>query len=168
MMESSPMRIIHLCLGVLLAGWTMPAVAQPDPEVTEAERVVQARHDAFNRKDVLALVAAYAPDAVLVESEDTVHGAMALGRAYKEQFMFMPRLQVEVRERRTEGRTVVEELLYRGFPCGGTFSARVTYEVEDGRIRTETSAVLHDDVVPALYAGPAPTCFPPGLPADKP
>lgn len=163
-----PLARLH---GVLLLaacaafGGARPCAAQAEPE-----RVVQARHDAFNRQDLAGLLAVYAPDAVLREhpADTVLHGAGPLRQLYKQQFQLMPKVRVEVRERRTEGNVVVEELLYRGFPCGGTLSERVTYEVEDGRIRTETSVVLSSDVPGMQITGGPPACFPAPARSDEP
>ena len=54
------MRIVHLCLAVLLAGWSTPAATQPSTGATEAERVVQAFHDAFNRQELAGVLAVLA------------------------------------------------------------------------------------------------------------
>jgi hypothetical protein len=161
------MRIIHLTCAVLFAAC---AGARPSFAQTEAERVVQAHHDAYNRRDAVALVAMYAPDAVVIgyPADTVLHGAGSLRQMYKQQFRLMPRVRVEVRGRTTQGNMVVDELLYRGFPCGGTLSERVTYEVEDGRIRAETSVVLSSDVPGMQFAGGAPVCFPAPARAREP
>jgi uncharacterized protein (TIGR02246 family) len=153
------MRIIHLACAALLAAC---AGARPAFAQTEAEVVVQALHDAHNRRDAAALLTVYAPDAVLVTAPaDTVaRGAEEIARAYKTNFQLMPRLQVEVRAHRAEGNTVVDELFWSGFPCGGTLSESVTFQVEGGRIRSAVSTPLHDDVVAMMLSGGGPVCFP--------
>lgn len=158
------MRIIPLFSAVLLAAWFAPASAQPSP--TEAERVVQAYHDAFNRRDLAGVLAAFAPDAVLLEppADTLARGRDQIRRAYKDQFQLLPDVRVQVRARTVEGQTVVEELAYHGFPCNKGYSERVAYVVEAGRIRTVTSTPLRETagfqiVLPGAY-----TCFPPAGP----
>lgn len=156
------MRLTRLHGVLLLAACAAFGGARPSAAQAEPERVVQARHDAFNRQDLAGLLAAYAPDAALREhpADTVLHGAGPLRRLYKEPFVLMPKVRVEIRGRGTEGNVVVDELLYRGFPCGGALSMRVTYEVEDGRIRTETSELLSSDVAGMQLTGGPPACFP--------
>lgn len=146
------MRIIPIICAVLLAACS--GSRQP-PAKTETERVVQAHHDAFNRQNLDALLAVYAADAVLrMHPADTLfRGAGDIGKYYREQFQVMPRVRVQVRERRSDGATVTDELLYRGFPCGETYAEVVTYQVENGRIRTETTTPLSEDVAVTMVPG---------------
>lgn len=163
------MPLARLCAILLLVACSALAGARPSAAQSAPEHVVQARHDAFNRQDLAELLAAYAPDAVLLAEADTVlHGRRSLRQMYKEQFQLMPMLRVEVRGRTTQGNVVVDELLYRGFPCGGTLSERATYEVEDGRIRAETSVVLSSDVPGMQSTGGPPLCIPAPARAREP
>jgi hypothetical protein len=152
------MRIIHLCFAVLVAAC---AAARPAVSQTGADSLLQAHHDAYNRRDLAGLLAAYAPDAVQAYPGDTVfRGVEQIASFYKEHFMLMEGVRVEVRNRTTSGNTVVEELFYRGFACGGTQLERVTYEVEDRRIRSVTTEQLSSDVVAMVIGGTATICFP--------
>jgi hypothetical protein len=152
------MRILHLASAVLLA---VCAAARPAVSQTAADSLLQAHHDAYNRKDLVGLLAAYAPDAVQAYSGDTVfRGVEQIASFYKQHFMLMEGVRVEVRNRATSGNTVVEELFYRGFPCGGTQLERVTYEVEDRRIRNVTSETLSSDMVAMVVGGMDTICFP--------
>jgi hypothetical protein len=153
------MRIIHLACAVLLAAC---AGARPSVAQTEAERVVQAHHDAYNRRDAVALLAVYAPDAVIVaHPADTMHrGAEEIREYHKQIFQLLPSLRVEVRAHQAEGNTVVDELLYHGWPCGGTFSERAVFQVQDGRIRSITNTTIDDGVEAMMISGAGPICFP--------
>jgi len=156
------MRIVCIFF-VLLAGWTMPASAQPSSGATEPERVVQAYHDAFNRQDLAAVLAAFAPDVVLLQlPADTVaRGVDQIRRAHKDQFGILPGVRVEVRSRTVEGQTVVEELVYHGFPCNKAYAERAAFRVEGGRIRTVTITPLSDFVGIQITVPASPFCFPP-------
>jgi hypothetical protein len=130
------MRIVPLACAVLLAACTEATRAPASG--SEPERVVQALYDAMNRKDVEGALALYAPDAVFVElPADTVaRGTSQLRLHYKEQFTLLPGVRVEVRGRTVDGGTVVDEVLVRGHPCGGTVTDVITYNVAAGRIRS--------------------------------
>lgn len=164
------MRIVHLACAVLLAAC---AGARPLFAQTEAERVVQAHHDAFNRRDLAGAVAAFAPDAVLLaEPADTLaRGVDQIRRTYKNQFQFLAGVRVEVRAHTAEGEAVVQELVYHGIPCNKGYAERVVYVVQAGRIRTVTITPL-SELAGAQIVNPAsPLCFPPdepGTAADSP
>ena len=130
------MRVTHLACAVLLAACTGPSEAPATG--TEPDRVVQALYDAINRRDTEAALALYAPDAVFVElpADTVVQGTSQLRDYYKQQFTIFPHVRVEVRERKIDGGTVVDELLLRDHPCGGTVTDVITYQVVDGRIRS--------------------------------
>jgi hypothetical protein len=132
------MRIIHLAFAVLLAACT----AGPRASAAEPERVVQASYDAFNRRDVEGILAAYAPDAVFISPPaDTMPlDTGDLRGFYERQFELLPRMRLEVRERRVTGRTVVDEVVTHDGPCKGPDTGTITYEVVDGRIRSITEA----------------------------
>ena len=156
------MRIIHLFFAVLLAGWAAPASAQPSSEAAEAERVVQAYHDAFNRQDLAGVLTVFARDVVVRQfPADTVaRGVDELRRAHKDQFGTLPAVRVEVRARSVEGQTVVEEVVYHGLPCNQAYAERVEFLVAAGRIRTVTITPL-SDLVGSQNVGAEPVCFPP-------
>ena len=130
------MRVIHLACAVLLAACAGPAEAPATG--SGPDRVVQALYDAMHRRDTGAALALYAPDAVFVElpADTVVQGISQLRDHYERQFTIFPDVRVEVRERRVDGGTVVDELLFRGHPCGGTVTDVVTYQVVGGRIRS--------------------------------
>ena len=105
--------------------------------------VVQAQLDAYNAKDIEALLVAYAPDAELF----TLHGEL-LARGHeqiRERFLarfLEPDLHAKLVSRIVVGNTVADaELVTRNFPEGlGTLEMLCIYEVIEGRIRRASFA----------------------------
>ena len=99
--------------------------------------VVQAQLDAYNAKDLDALMATYAPDA----QQFALHGALlAQGHdqirpRYQERFA-EPDLHARLISRSVIGNVVTDvEVVTRNFPEGrGTVEMLCVYEVEGGRI----------------------------------
>jgi putative hydrolase of HD superfamily len=99
--------------------------------------VVQAQLDAYNAKDLDALMNTYAPDA----QQFALHGALlAQGHEqirprYQERFA-EPDLQARLLTRQVAGNFVTDlEIVTRNFPEGrGTVEMLCVYEVVDGRI----------------------------------
>jgi hypothetical protein len=89
---------------MLLAACSVSVVRTPPPAAATAEeRVVQAQVDAFNRRDVEAFMAGYAPNAIHWEyPADTVFaGAARIREHYTELFgdPDVVGLHAEIRER---------------------------------------------------------------------
>ncbi|MEZ0254907.1 MAG: nuclear transport factor 2 family protein [Chthoniobacter sp.] len=101
------------------------------------EAVVQRQLDAYNARDVDALLDVYGEDARLFEHPATtlVSGAPALRERFAHRFQ-EPNLHAKLLHRMVLGDFVVDhELVTRTFPEGpGTVELIVTYEVKDGRI----------------------------------
>jgi len=99
--------------------------------------VVQAQLDAYNAKDLDALMATYAPDA----QQFALHGALLaegheqIRPRYEARFG-EPDLRAQLLTRSVAGNFVTDlELVYRNFPEGrGTVEMLCVYEVVDGRI----------------------------------
>jgi putative hydrolase of HD superfamily len=99
--------------------------------------VVQAQLDAYNAKDLDALMNTYAPDA----RQFALHGALlAQGHEqirprYQERFT-EPDLHARLLSRQVAGNVVTDlEIVTRNFPEGhGTVEMLCVYEVVDGRI----------------------------------
>lgn len=99
--------------------------------------VVQAQLDAYNAKDLDALMATYAPDA----RQFALHGALLaeghdqIRPRYEARFV-EPDLRAQLLTRSVAGNFVTDlELVYRNFPEGrGTVEMLCVYEVVDGRI----------------------------------
>ena len=104
---------------------------------TESETVVQRQLDAFNARDMDALLAVYADDAQLFE-----HPAKLLARGSAElRQRFIPRFQepnlhAVLLKRIVAGLVVVDhEKVTRTFPEGaGEIELVMIYEVKEGRI----------------------------------
>jgi hypothetical protein len=107
-------------------------------------QVVQAQLDAYNAKDIDALLQAYAPDA----EQYTLHGALlARGQEQMRQRFLTrfaePDLQAHLVNRTVMANIVVDyELVTRNFPEGiGTVEMICVYEVAGERIRKASFAV---------------------------
>ncbi|MFL6674000.1 MAG: nuclear transport factor 2 family protein [Massilia sp.] len=100
--------------------------------------VVQAQLDAFNAKDIDALMRAYAPDAeqFTLHGERLAHGHDELRPRYIARFS-EPALHARLLSRIVMGNTVTDlEVITRNFPEGlGTLEMLCIYEVSDGRIQ---------------------------------
>lgn len=101
------------------------------------ESVVQRQLDAFNAKDVAALLATYADDAGLFEHPDKLlaRGAAALRERFTARFK-EPNLHAALQRRIVMGNLVFDhEIVTRTFPEGaGTLEVVMIYEVQAGRI----------------------------------
>jgi putative hydrolase of HD superfamily len=112
-------------------------------ENTSPLAVVQAQLDAFNAKDIDALMRAYAPDA----EQFALHGArLAKGHEeirprYLARFT-EPDLHARLLSRTVMGNLVTDlEIITRNFPEGlGTLEMLCIYEVVDGRIQRASFA----------------------------
>jgi len=119
--------------------------------------VVQAQLDAYNAKDIDALLATYAPDA----EQYVLHGErLAQGHAQmRERFLARfaePDLHARLLSRTVVGAMVVDcELITRNFPEGlGTVEMLCVYEVVNGRIQRASFATGAKRLGPsALPAG---------------
>ena len=119
--------------------------------------VVQAQLDAYNAKDIDALLATYAPDA----EQYVLHGErLAQGHAQmRERFLARfaePDLHARLLSRTVVGAMVVDcELITRNFPEGlGTLEMLCVYEVVNGRIQRASFATGAKRLGPsALPAG---------------
>ena len=105
--------------------------------------VVQAQLDAFNARDIDALMATYAPDAeqFVLHGERLAQGHAELRPRYLARFQ-EPDLFARLLSRTVLGNIVVDlELINRNFPEGrGTLEMLCVYEVVEGRIRRASFA----------------------------
>ena len=105
--------------------------------------VVQAQLDAFNAKDIDALMRAYAPDAeqFALHGERLARGHDEIRPRYVARFT-EPDLHARLLSRTVMGNIVTDlELITRNFPEGvGTLEMLCIYEVIDGRIRRASFA----------------------------
>ena len=112
-------------------------------ENTSPLAVVQAQLDAFNAKDIDALMRSYAPDAeqFALHGERLARGHEELRPRYLARFS-EPDLHARLLSRTAMGNFVTDlELITRNFPEGpGTLEMLCIYEVIDGRIRRASFA----------------------------
>ena len=105
--------------------------------------VVQAQLDAFNAKDIDALMRAYAPDAeqFALHGQRLAKGHPDIRPRYEARFT-EPDLHARLLSRTVMGPIVTDlELITRNFPEGlGTLEMLCIYEVIDGRIRRASFA----------------------------
>jgi hypothetical protein len=105
--------------------------------MTAPEIIVQRQLDAFNARDVAALLATYADDAGLFEHPDKLlaRGAAALRERFTARFQ-EPNLHAALQRRIVMGNFVFDhEIVTRTFPEGpGTLEVVMIYEVQAGRI----------------------------------
>ena len=109
-----------------------PVAPPPDPAA-----VVQRQLDAFNARDLDALLAIYAEDAQLLEhpSKLLASGSAELRTRFTARFA-EPNLHAALLSRTVMGHVVVDyEEVTRTFPEGpGTIQLLMIYEVQNGRI----------------------------------
>lgn len=114
--------------------------------MSPAETLVQRQLEAYNARDIEALLACYAPDA----EHHQLHGGL-LARGHEQlrprfQTRFAePDLHAELLGRTLIGALVVDhERVTRNFPEGrGTVEMLCVYEVESGLIRKASFALGH-------------------------
>jgi len=128
------------------AGWTRVPHSDPRELRYELRRdpaaaLVQRQLDAYNAKDIDALLATYAPDA----EQFAIHGErLARGHAQmRERFLARfaePDLHARLVSRKVIDAFVIDhEVITRNFPEGrGTLEMLCIYEVRDGLIRKAT------------------------------
>ena len=105
--------------------------------MNDPEAVVQRQLDAYNARDIQALMATYAADAQIFEHPSKLvgSGAAALRERFAARFK-ESNLHAHLRNRIVMGNTVVDhELVTRTFPEGtGTLECVMIYEIQNGRI----------------------------------
>jgi hypothetical protein len=103
--------------------------------------VVQRQLNAYNARDVDALLATYAPDARQYEHPATLlaSGHAAMRERFAQRFQ-EPDLHARLLQRVVMGNLVIDhEVVTRNFPEGkGAVELVAIYEVVDGRIRSQS------------------------------
>jgi hypothetical protein len=101
------------------------------------ERVVQAQVEAYNRRDLDAFVAHFAPDTRLYAFPDSLlyAGRDTLRAVYGALFARAAGLRAEVTHRVVQGAYVLDREITRGLPGRGPLTGVAIYEVRDGLIR---------------------------------
>ena len=128
-------------LAALLAGAAVTATqaadppSAPVPPVATPAAIVDAQLDAYRRRDLEGFLAFYADDAVLAKHPDQVtQTGKAQLRARYERGFRNPNVRVEILERITYGRFVVDHERVTAPPAKGELVAVVVYEIRDGKI----------------------------------
>ncbi len=137
------MRLIPIGLLLLLSACAAPtagSTAAPAPSasaVSAAEAVVQAQLEAYNRRDVDAFAATYAPDVRIYDHPDRLRmsGVDQLRQTYAEFFAAAPGLRATVSRRIVQGDHVIDHETVTGLPGGARIQAVAVYQVRDGRIQ---------------------------------
>ena len=116
-----------------------PASAPAESAAVSAagpELVVDRQLDAFNRHDLEAFLATYAPGAILYDHPDKVRqsGAAEIRKTYGALFGGNPMLQVTVSSRILQGPFVVDHETVTGIAGAPPSTQIVIYEVWDGKI----------------------------------
>jgi hypothetical protein len=119
-------------------------MGMPAPLTDDPAAVIQRQLEAYNRKDIDALLATYAPDA----EQYVLHGdRLAKGHAQLRQRMLArfaePNLHARLLSRTVMGAVVVDlEEVTRNFPEGnGRMEMLCVYEVVEGRIARASFAL---------------------------
>lgn len=109
----------------------------PDSDATRIEAVVQRQLEAYNRRDIEALMATYADDAKQFEfpSKLMTSGTAEIRQRFLARFE-EPNLHASLQHRVVLGNTVIDhEIITRTFPEGtGTLEIAAIYEVRNERI----------------------------------
>lgn len=99
--------------------------------------VIERQVEAYNRKDIEALIALYTPDSELYEHPSTLlcKGTAQLKARYLDRFK-EPNLHAVIKHRSVIGPLVIDhEVVTRSFAEGpGTIEVAIIYEVKAGRI----------------------------------
>ena len=119
-----------------------PDARAPRPPSTP-EAVARARADAFNRHDLDALAALYAPDARIFDPPDRLRdsGAAAVRESFARAFSMAPDARTTVTDVLNQGNQTVVHETQTG--AGTTRSVIRILEVRDGRIAVEWILTAH-------------------------
>lgn len=106
-------------------------------EVSETEAVVQAQVEAYNRGDIEAFLASYAPEVRIYEHPDRLlmSGLDEMRERYGPMFESAPDLHAAIAGRIVEGEYVIDHEIVTGFPGRPTVRAIAIYQVREGLIR---------------------------------
>lgn len=130
----SARRFLYLVLGVIVV---VPRVATAASAAPSPEAIVQAQLEAYNARDIDALLATYAEDAQLFEhpAKLLATGSVQMRERYAARFK-EPNLHAAIVKRIVMGNIVIDhERVTRTFPEGtGVLEAVAIYEVQNGKI----------------------------------
>jgi hypothetical protein len=130
-------RLLHAALPAAFAtGCAGRSGVTPSATPSPAEQVVQTQLDAYNRHDLDAFVATYAPDVrgYTYPDRPMFAGAAELRTTYAGFFAAAPAVRARVVRRIVQGDHVIDHEEVTGMPDGRTVRAVAIYEVRGGRI----------------------------------
>ncbi len=113
-----------------------PASAHSESSSQAApERIAQSRIEAYNRRDLEALVGLYAADAQVYEPPDRLRdsGVAQIRQTFARRFASAPGAKIMVAQRMIQGNFVVDRQTETG-ATGQSESALVISEIRDGKI----------------------------------
>ena len=135
-----PLVVLFLTAESPVRGQSMsPAPPAAVPSV--AEQVVQTQVEAFNRRDLEAFLATYAPDLKMYlhpSQKLMMSGLDEARQKYGAQFASMakvPDIRVEIPTRIVQGNFVIDHEVFTGAPDGRDFRVVAIYEVREGKIQ---------------------------------
>jgi len=99
---------------------------------------VQRQLDAYNRHDLEAFLATYAPTVRVYDHPDQLQytGVAQMRKVYGDFFSAAPKVRATVLKRITQGNHVIDHEHVSGLPDGTEIQAVAIYEVRNGRIET--------------------------------
>lgn len=127
--------VLGACAAPAAQSGAMPEAAAVG--VSPAEQVVQTQLEAYNRRDVDAFAATYAPDVRIYNhpAELQLSGVDSLRTDYARFFASAPNLRASVSKRIVQGEYVIDHETVTGLPNGERFQAVAVYQVRNGRIQ---------------------------------
>jgi hypothetical protein len=138
------MDMKYLFTSLMMLACIAPCFAEPEiPVVVEAtesaspEAVVDIQIEAYNRGDIEAFVATFAPDVKTYSFPNTlqISGIEKLKKAYAGFFKAHPELHAEVTGKIIQGNFVIYHEFVTGVVGGKDFYATAIYEVRDEKIQ---------------------------------
>lgn len=136
----------QLCLASLLALLAMcaaPAVAEEAKPASANEQVIRALFAAFNRHDLEALVALYAPDVYLMSSDFPAprRGPDGVRKTYSELFAQFPSIHDEVKTIIVQGDQAAVEFVSswkaEGAMPAGRLDVATFFRFKDGKVTSD-------------------------------
>jgi len=115
----------------------MQGGGSPTPAGSAAARVVDQYADAYNRHDLDAFVALFAPGAriYLHPAEVVTSGTQQLRARYRDQWRENPRLRLQKQGRMVQGNFVIDSEHSVGWADNQDVRVVAIYEVRNGRIQ---------------------------------
>jgi hypothetical protein len=132
--------VLFLTAGSPMPGQSIPP-RPPAAVPSVAEQVVQTQVEAFNRRDIDAFLATYAPDLKMYlhpSQKLMMSGLDEARQTYAAQFASMakvPSIRVDIPTRIVQGNFVIDHEVFTGAPDGKELRVVAIYEVREGKIQ---------------------------------